>query len=174
MVSIEQMEPQIAGYDRAITVFSPNGRLYQVEYAREAVQRGTISLGIKYANGVLLAVDKNVTDPLIIANSIEKIYEIDKHIGFATTGLLADGRRLVDKARVDCQSYRMTYGEAISLETLTKKLTDQAPTCTKQTRPAPSGSIRQPQSATAQTSSRKSCARSTAQTSQNRKQSTWP
>ena len=126
MVSMEQLEGQMgaAGYDRAITVFSPNGRLYQVEYAREAVQRGTISLGIKYAGGIILAVDKNITDPLVIPNSIEKIYEIDKHVGFATTGLLADGRRLVDKARIDCQSYKMTYGEAISVENLTKKLTD--------------------------------------------------
>ena len=125
MVSMEQLEGQVAaGYDRAITVFSPNGRLYQVEYAREAVQRGTVSLGIKYAGGVALAVDKNITDSLVIANSIEKIYEIDKHVGFATTGLLADGRRLVDKARIDCQSYRMTYGEAITVESLTKKLTD--------------------------------------------------
>jgi len=118
------MQPQIAGYDRAITVFSPNGRLYQVEYAREAVEKGTVSLGIRYANGVLLAVDKNLTDPLVIANSVEKIYKIDDHIGAATSGLVADGRRVIDKARVDAQSYKLTYGEPSEVQNMVKKVTD--------------------------------------------------
>jgi len=118
------MQPQIAGYDRAITVFSPNGRLYQVEYAREAVQKGTVSLGIKYANGVILAVDKNITDTLVIANSVEKIYKIDDHIGASASGLVADGRRVIDKARVDAQSYKLTYGEAIEMPNMVRKMTD--------------------------------------------------
>lgn len=118
------MQPQIAGYDRAITVFSPNGRLYQVEYAREAVEKGTVSLGIRYGSGVLLAVDKNLTDDLVIANSVEKIYKIDDHIGAATSGLVADGRRVVDKARVDAQSYKLTYGEPIEVQGMIKKMTD--------------------------------------------------
>ncbi len=120
---MEQM-PQIAGYDRAITVFSPNGRLYQVEYAREAVKKGTVSVGIKYKNGVVLAVDKNVTDPLMVAESIEKIYQIDEHIGIATSGLVADGRRLVDKGRVDAQSHRLTFGEQMGIGSMVKKMTD--------------------------------------------------
>lgn len=118
------MPQQNAGYDRAITVFSPNGRLFQVEYAREAVEKGTISLGIRYASGVVLAVDKNLTDPLIIANSVEKIYKIDGHIGAATSGLVADGRRVIDKARVDAQSYTLTYGEAIEVPVMLRKVTD--------------------------------------------------
>ena len=124
MVSVEQMQPQIAGYDRAITVFSPNGRLYQVEYAREAVEKGTVSLGIRYGSGVVLAVDKNLTDPLVIANSVEKIYKIDDHIGAATSGLVADGRRVVDKARIDAQNYRMTYGESIEVQNMVRRVTD--------------------------------------------------
>ncbi|MFH1787155.1 MAG: archaeal proteasome endopeptidase complex subunit alpha [archaeon] len=124
MPNFEDMGPQMAGYDRAITVFSPQGRLYQVEYAREAVKKGTISLGISYRDGVILAVDKNITDPLMIANSVAKIYQIDEHAGAATSGLVADGRRLVDKARVDSQSHRLTYGEPISAENMCKKLTD--------------------------------------------------
>jgi proteasome alpha subunit len=112
------------GYDRAITVFSPQGRLYQVEYAREAVKKGTVSLGIVYKNGVLLAADKNITEDLMISESIEKVYQIDKHIGAATSGLVADGRRLIDKARIIAQSHRITYDEPISVDVLTRELCD--------------------------------------------------
>ena len=65
-----------AAYDRAITVFSPDGRLFQVEYAREAVKRGTTAVGLTYDKGVILAVDKNVVSPLIVPKSIEKIFKI--------------------------------------------------------------------------------------------------
>ena len=116
--------PQMMGYDRAITVFSPQGRLYQVEYAREAVKKGTISLGIVYADGVLLAADKNVSEKLMIPGSIEKIYRVDKHIGAATSGLVADGRRIVDKARVMAQSHRITYEESMAVDSLTKEICD--------------------------------------------------
>lgn len=112
------------GYDRAITVFSPNGRLYQVEYAREAIKKGTVSVGIKYKDGVLLAVDKNITDTLMVAESTEKIFQIDEHVGTATSGLVADGRKLVDKMRIDAQSHRLTYGEKISVDVLVKKIND--------------------------------------------------
>lgn len=90
------MQPlQNAGYDRAITVFSPDGRLFQVEYAREAVKRGTTSIGIKCSEGIVLAVDKRTTSNLVEATSIEKIFKIDEHIGAATSGLVADARALV-------------------------------------------------------------------------------
>ncbi len=112
------------GYDRAITVFSPDGRLFQVEYAREAVKRGTTSLGIRYADGVLLAVDKRITSKLVEARSIEKIFQIDDNIGAATSGLVADARVLVDRARVECQVHRITYGEPMDVELLAKKICD--------------------------------------------------
>ena len=112
------------GYDRAITVFSPDGRLFQVEYAREAVKRGTTSLGIKYKDGVLLAVDKRVGSKLIEARSIEKIFQVDENIGIATSGLVADARILVDRARIEAQANRITYGEAIDVELLVKRLCD--------------------------------------------------
>ncbi len=99
-----QMAPQM-GYDRAITVFSPDGRLFQVEYAREAVKRGgTTAVGIKAADGgVVLLVDKRITSRLVEAESIEKIFQIDDHIGAATSGLVADARSLVDRARVEAR-----------------------------------------------------------------------
>jgi proteasome alpha subunit len=112
------------GYDRAITVFSPDGRLFQVEYAREAVKRGTTSLGIRYKDGVVLAVDKRITSRLVEAESIEKIFQIDENIGASTSGLVADARVLIDRARVEAQSHRVLYNEPIGIETLAKKICD--------------------------------------------------
>jgi len=113
-----------AAYDRAITVFSPDGRLFQVEYAREAVKRGTTAVGIVYNKGVILAVDKNVSSKLIVPKSIEKIFQIDDHIGVATSGLVADARRLVEDARVRAQRSRLVYNEPISVNGLTREICD--------------------------------------------------
>jgi len=118
------VQPAQAAYDRAITVFSPDGRLFQVEYAREAVKRGTTALGIKVEEGVVLGVDKRVTSKLIEPESIEKVYRIDDHIGAATAGLVADARVLVERARMEAQSYRYTYGEPIDVYVLVKSICD--------------------------------------------------
>lgn len=112
------------GYDRAITVFSPDGRLFQVEYAREAVKRGTTSLGIRYKDGVVLAVDKRITSKLVESVSIEKIFQIDENIGAATSGLVADARVLIDRARIEAQANRITYNEPIDIEILSKRICD--------------------------------------------------
>jgi proteasome alpha subunit len=111
-------------YDRAITVFSPDGRLFQVEYAREAVKRGTTTVGIKFKDGVVLIVDKRLSSKLIEPESIEKIFKIDTHIGCATSGLVADARALVDRARVECQVNSFNYGEDLAVESLVKKICD--------------------------------------------------
>ncbi|MEC8948633.1 MAG: archaeal proteasome endopeptidase complex subunit alpha, partial [Candidatus Thermoplasmatota archaeon] len=111
-------------YDRAITVFSPDGRLFQVEYAREAVKRGTTTVGVKFKDGVVLIVDKRLSSKLIEPESIEKVFKIDSHIGCATSGLVADARALVDRARVECQVNSFNYEEQIPVETLVKKLCD--------------------------------------------------
>ena len=118
-------------YDRAITVFSPDGRLFQVEYAREAVKRGTTTVGLKFADGVVLIVDKRITSQLIEPGSIEKIFKLDDHVGCATSGLVADARVLVDRARTDAQMNRVTYDENIELETLVKKICDFKQTYTQ-------------------------------------------
>ncbi|PKL63719.1 MAG: proteasome endopeptidase complex, archaeal, alpha subunit [Methanomicrobiales archaeon HGW-Methanomicrobiales-3] len=126
------MQPQYQmGYDRAITVFSPDGRLYQVEYAREAVKRGTTAVGIKAKDGVVLIVDKRVSSKLLEASSIEKIFKIDEHIGVASSGLVGDARALVDRARVECQINRVSYDEPIEVEALSKKLCDHMQTLTQ-------------------------------------------
>jgi proteasome alpha subunit len=111
-------------YDRGITVFSPDGRLFQVEYAREAVKKGTTTIGLKFKSGVILIVDKRVPSRLVEPRSIEKIYSIDTHVGCATSGLVADARILVDQARKDAQVHKITYGENIGVEGLVKKICD--------------------------------------------------
>src|SRR5438067_1124519 len=118
-------------YDRAITVFSPDGRLFQVEYAREAVKRGTTTVGLKFSDGVVLIVDKRITSQLIEPGSIEKIFKLDDHVGCATSGLVADARVLVDRARVDSQMNRVTYDEYIEVDTLVKKVCDFKQTYTQ-------------------------------------------
>ena len=111
-------------YDRAITVFSPDGRLFQVEYAREAVKRGTTTVGLKFKDGVVLIVDKRIASRLMEPKSIEKIFQIDNHIGCATSGLVADARILVDQARVIAQVSKITYDERMGVEALVKRICD--------------------------------------------------
>ncbi len=116
--------PPQAGYDRAITVFSPDGRLFQVNYAREAVKRGATAVGVKWKDGVVLAVEKRITSKLIEPSSYEKIFQIDDHIAAAPSGIIADARVLVDRARLEAQIYRLTYGEPVPLNVLVKKICD--------------------------------------------------
>jgi len=119
------MGPQAQmGYDRAITVFSPDGRLFQVEYAREAVKRGTTAIGIKSSEGVVLLVDKRISSHLLVPESVEKIFKVDDHIAIATSGLVADSRVLIDRARLECQVNKLTYDEPIRVEGLAKRISD--------------------------------------------------
>jgi proteasome alpha subunit len=115
---------QQQAYDRGITIFSPDGRLYQVEYAREAVKRGSASIGIRAEDGVVLAADVNPRSPLMEGRSVEKIHKADDHVGIASAGHVADGRQLIDFARRMAQVNRLRYEEPISVEALTKEVTD--------------------------------------------------
>lgn len=114
--------PPGVGYDRAVALFSPDGRLFQVEYAQEAVRKGSITLGIKTVEGAVLAAEKRQPSPL--AESAEKIKKIDDHVGLAFSGLFGDARVLIDDARVYAQVYRLTYGERIPVELLAKRICD--------------------------------------------------
>ncbi|MFC7136713.1 archaeal proteasome endopeptidase complex subunit alpha [Halobaculum litoreum] len=115
---------QQQAYDRGITIFSPDGRLYQVEYAREAVKRGTASVGVRTAEGVVLAADKRSRSTLMEPESVEKLHKIDDHVGIASAGHVADARQLIDFARRQAQVNRLRYGEEMGIETLTKTVTD--------------------------------------------------
>ncbi|WP_181692855.1 archaeal proteasome endopeptidase complex subunit alpha [Natronomonas sp. LN261] len=119
-----QGQSQQQAYDRGITIFSPDGRLYQVEYAREAVKRGTASIGIRTEHGVVLVVDKRIRSPLMERTSVEKIHKADDHVGIASAGHVADARQLIDFARRQAQVNQLRYGEPIGVETLTKAVTD--------------------------------------------------
>lgn len=112
-------------YDRAITVFSPDGRLFQVEYAREAIKKGSTALGIRFKNGVVLISDKKVRSRLVEQNSMEKIQLIDDYVSTVTSGLVADARILIDLARVSVQQEKITYGSLVNIENLVKRVADQ-------------------------------------------------
>ena len=100
------MLPAQQGYDRAITVFSPDGRLYQVEYAIETVKRGSIAIGIKCKDGVVIAVEEK-SRKLQISDIAQKIFQIDDHVGVAAAGYIPDARSQVDNARFFSQSNKM-------------------------------------------------------------------
>lgn len=112
------------GYDRAIVVFSPEGRMYQVEYARKAVEKATTVVGIIFASGVVLAATKSV-QRLLVPESVEKIAKIDEHIGAGAAGILADARVLIDYARIRCQVNRITYNEPMEIGALVKDISDR-------------------------------------------------
>ncbi|MFB6173496.1 MAG: archaeal proteasome endopeptidase complex subunit alpha, partial [Halobacteriales archaeon] len=101
-----------------------DGRLYQVEYAREAVKRGTASIGIRTEDGAVLAVDKRIRSPLLVGSSVEKLHKADDHVGIASAGHVADARQLIDFARRQAQVNQLRYDEPIDVETLTKAVTD--------------------------------------------------
>jgi proteasome alpha subunit len=120
-----EMQPGQMAYDRAITVFSPDGRLFQVEYAREAVRRGATTAGVVYEDGVALVADRRIPNPkLAELASLEKIHVIDEHIACATAGLVADARVLVDYARLAAQINRVTYSEPITVELMARRICD--------------------------------------------------
>jgi len=119
-----ELLPAAAGYDRAITVFSPDGRLYQVEYAIETVRRGTLAIGIKSKDGVILAVEEKPRK-LQNAEVTQKIFQVDDHIGVAAAGYIPDARSQVDNARFFAQSNRMIYDEPVEVESVAKHLADQ-------------------------------------------------
>ncbi|KAJ2845836.1 proteasome component pup2, partial [Coemansia erecta] len=113
-------------YDRGVNTFSPEGRLFQVEYAIEAIKLGSTAIGIRTTEGVILAVEKRITSPLLVADSIEKILEIDSHVGCAMSGLTADSRTMIEFARVEAQNHTFSYDEVIPVESVTQAVCDLA------------------------------------------------
>lgn len=112
------------GYDRALTIFSPDGKLYQVEYAAEAVRRGWTSLGVKSEYGVVLIAERRKVAPLHDVISLEKVFIIDTHVGATFSGLGHDGRVLIDYARLIAVRHRLTFDEQIDVELLARTICD--------------------------------------------------
>ena len=113
------------GYDMTPTMYSPDGRIYQVEYAIETVKRGTLAIGVRSKEGVIMAVEEKPRT-LQTSNITQKIFQVDYHIGVAAAGYIPDARVQVDNARFFSQGNRMTYDESVEVATVAKHLADQA------------------------------------------------
>jgi len=119
------MQHQAMGYDRAATMFSPDGHLLQVEYAEKTVRLGSASVGLACKDGVVIIADRRIRDKLIAPESANKIYEIDEHIVATAAGILADARILVDQAQVLAQQNRVTYGTPIDPLSIIRMIADR-------------------------------------------------
>ncbi|MDH3502494.1 MAG: archaeal proteasome endopeptidase complex subunit alpha [Nitrosopumilus sp.] len=126
------------GYDMTPTMYSPDGRIYQVEYALETVKRGTLALGVKTNQGVIMAVEEKPR-ALQTTNSTQKIFQVDFHIGVAAAGYIPDARVQVDNARLFSQGNKMTYDELVEVATVAKHLADQSHQFTQYSGVRPNG-----------------------------------
>ncbi len=118
------MNEERESYDQSATIFSPDGRMYQVEYAREAVLKGSISIGMVYKDGVLLMVEKRIPSPLVEIESYEKIFKLGDNIACSTSGLIADSRILVDYAREERMGYMNQYNEDLPISELVERISE--------------------------------------------------
>ncbi|UTF52410.1 archaeal proteasome endopeptidase complex subunit alpha [Natronosalvus rutilus] len=118
------MQSNQQAYDRGTSIFSPDGRLYQVEYAREAVARGSPVVGVETTDGVVFVADSRTPSPLLANDSVEKLHDLDGRLAAASAGHVADARRLVDYARRYAQEERLRYGEAPGVEPVATAVAD--------------------------------------------------
>jgi proteasome alpha subunit len=128
---MEPVQHQMMGYDRAITMFSPDGRLLQVEYAKRTVRLGNTAIGIACKDGVILVTDKRLVDKLVIPDAIEKIFKIDDHIMATAAGILSDARVLVERAQLKAQQHRVEYDTPIDNLTIVKDICNLKQLCTQ-------------------------------------------
>ncbi|MDO8508402.1 MAG: archaeal proteasome endopeptidase complex subunit alpha [Nanoarchaeota archaeon] len=120
-----ELQHQAMGYDRAATMFSPDGHLLQVEYAEKVVRFGSASIGIVCKDGVIIVADKRIRDKLIASESAHKIFEVDEHIVATAAGILSDARVLVDQAQILSQQNRVTYNTPIEPVAVIRMIADR-------------------------------------------------
>ncbi len=125
------MEHQMMGYDRAITMFSPDGRLLQVEYAKKTVRQGSTAVGVVCKDGVVLVTDKRIVDTLIVPEAVEKIFKIDEHIGATASGIISDARVLIERSQLRAQQNRVTFDSPIDTLSIVKDICSLKQTCTQ-------------------------------------------
>jgi len=118
------MQHQVMGYDRSATMFSPDGHILQVEYAEKTVRLGSASIGLNCSEGVIIISDKGKKDSLIVADSSDKIHEVDEHIIASAAGILSDARILINQIRVSAQQHRVTYDSPIDSESIIREISD--------------------------------------------------
>lgn len=119
---MQPMTHQMMGYDRAITMFSPDGRLLQVEYAKKTVRQGSAAIGMVCKDGILLVTDKRIVDELMVPESVEKIVKIDDHLIATAAGILSDARVLMERAQMKGQQHRVTYDSPIDTLSVVKDI----------------------------------------------------
>ncbi len=127
----QPMPHQLMGYDRAITMFSPDGRLLQVEYAKKTVKQGSTAIGIVCKEGVVLVTDKRIVDSLVVPEAVEKVYQIDEHMGATASGILSDARVLIERAQLKAQQHRVTYDTPIDTISIVKDICNLKQICTQ-------------------------------------------
>uniref|UniRef100_A0A0G4FX30 Proteasome subunit alpha type n=1 Tax=Chromera velia CCMP2878 TaxID=1169474 RepID=A0A0G4FX30_9ALVE len=111
-----------SGYDLSVSTFSPDGRVFQVEYASKAVENSGTCLGLVCKDGVVMGVEKFLLSKMLIPGTNKRIYAVDKHIGISVAGLVADARQIVDRARHEASNYKSTYGESIPPRVLSERV----------------------------------------------------
>ena len=121
---MDDIQHQQMGYDRAATMFAPDGHILQVEYAEKTIRLGSPSIGIVCKDGVVVVSDRRKKDELVVEQSANKIHEIDDHIIAASAGISSDARVLVEKARVLSQQHRLTYDSAPTTESIVRDIAD--------------------------------------------------
>jgi len=127
----QPMPHQLMGYDRTITMFSPDGRLLQVEYAKKTVRQGSTALGIVCKEGVIFVTDKRIVDSLVVPEAVEKIFQIDDHIGATASGILSDARVLIERAQVKAQQHHITFDTPIDTLSIVKDICNLKQICTQ-------------------------------------------
>lgn len=128
---MQPMTHQMMGYDRAITMFSPDGRLLQVEYAKKTVKQGSTALGIVCKDGVVLITDKRIVDSLVVPESVEKVFAVDDHIVATASGIISDARILIERAQVKAQQYKVTFDSPIDIIAIVKDICNLKQICTQ-------------------------------------------
>jgi len=115
------MYPNVQAYDRGV-MFNPDGRLFQVEYAKEAVRKGATSIGLTTADSVIFVAHKNINEPLAVSSTIQKVFRIDARIGATYSGMVADGLHIIDTARGQTLNHKLVYDDVKSIESLAKNI----------------------------------------------------
>ncbi|XP_045828610.1 proteasome subunit alpha type-6-like [Trifolium pratense] len=130
------------GYDRYITIFSPEGRLFQVEYAFKAVKSaGNTSIGVRGKDSVCVVTQKKVPDKLLDQTSVTHLFPITKYLGLLATGITADARTLVQQARNEAAEYRFRYGYEMPVDVLSKWIADKSQVYTQHASMRPLGVV---------------------------------
>ncbi|MCA9459199.1 MAG: archaeal proteasome endopeptidase complex subunit alpha [Nanoarchaeota archaeon] len=113
---------QEMGYDRAVSMFSPDGLLLQVEYAEKAVKLGSTILAITTKEGIVFIGDRKIKSKLLVKDSFKKIFEVDNHLAISGAGVMSDGRRLIEQAQIISQDHKVNYQNPIDIITLVKEI----------------------------------------------------